>query len=300
MFCLDPYHSPFSCHWPTLRKGKTHLLMKTILVPTDLSQLGDSALRVAADIARTYNAEIVLVHYLPLTVAHSSASISAATMTKYQKSEEDKALAHMQTIINGPAFHDVTIKPVTSRDEGGLFEIATEQPVDLIVLATHGTSGWDEWLFGSNAEHVVRFAHCPVLVVKQATVPFDPTNVFAAIDVDDKLKHCWPAYPFVANGGLTQFLYIRTPDDNRVPEGIQAWMGALAQEKGITNYELSIRNARTAEKGILAFADERQADLIVVYTHGYTGLRHLFQGSVAEDVLNHATIPVLVLKITDV
>ena len=271
--------------------------MKTILVPTDLSQLGDSALRVAADIARAYHAEILLVHYLPFTIAHSSALISAATMTKYQKTEEERALAHMQTLTKNPYFQDVTITPIAIRDEGGIFETATESPVDLIVLATHGTSGWDEWLFGSNAEHVVRSAHCPVLVVKQATVPFEPKTVVAAIDLDDTLKQCWPVYPFAASGSLKHFLYVSTPDDNRVPEGIHAWMNELASEKEITDYELTIRTARTAEKGILAYAAERQADLIVVYTHGYTGLRHIFQGSVAEDVLNHADVPVLVLKL---
>jgi nucleotide-binding universal stress UspA family protein len=76
-------------------------------------------------------------------------------------------------------------------------------------------------------------------------------------------------------------------------------MDELAQEKGITDYELHIRYARNVEDGILNYASERQADLIVVYTHGYTGLRHLLQGSVAEDVLNHAPVPVLILPIPD-
>lgn len=68
----------------------------------------------------------------------------------------------------------------------------------------------------------------------------------------------------------------------------------------ISAYELHIRPARNVETGILNYALERKADLIVLYTHGgYTGLRHLLQGSVAEDVLNHATVPVLIRHLHD-
>ncbi len=82
-------------------------------------------------------------------------------------------------------------------------------------------------------------------------------------------------------------------------EGVHAWMDELAGEKGLIDYELHIRQARTVETGILNYAHERQADLIVVYTHGRTGLRHLLWGSVAEDVLNHAPVPVLILPLKD-
>ena len=94
-------------------------------------------------------------------------------------------------------------------------------------------------------------------------------------------------------------MYVSTPNDLLASEGVHAWMDELAVEKGISDYELHIRQARTVEMGISNYAHERQADLIVVYTHGHTGLRHLLQGSVAEDVLNHASVPVLILQLKD-
>ncbi len=286
--------------------------MKTILVPTDLSPLADGALQVAVDLARTYSADILLVHYIPFSIARANTMEGAMAMASYLDEQDDVAVADLQEIADNPLYKDIKIIPITSRDAGGVYEAMTEplphqrsdqvsrperQP-DLIVLATHGTSGWDEWLFGSNAEHIVRHAHCPVLVIKQAVVPFAPTNAVAAIDMDDVLKNRWPAYPFGTNGNsLKQFVYVSTPSDSRDPQGIQDWMRELAEEKGIADYELHIRHARSVEQGILNYAIERQADLIVVYTHGHTGLRHLLQGSVAEDVLNHAPVPVLILPI---
>ena len=284
--------------------------MKTILVPTDLSVLANNALRVAVDLARDYESEILLVHYQPLSVARANNAEGSLAMLSYLDEQEDNDKAELQKIAENPAYHDVRIRPITSKDAGSLYETMTERGADragaperrpdLIVLGTHGTSGWDELLFGSNAERIVRHAHCPVLVVKEACTSFAPKNPVAAINVDDDLKENWPVYPFNANGkSLKQFFYVRTPNDVLVPEGVQEWMQESAQKQGLTDYEFHIRQARTVESGILNYAHERNADLIVVYTHGHTGLRHFLQGSTAEDILNHAPVPVLILRISD-
>lgn len=271
---------------------------ETILVPTDFSALADDALRVAADLARSYGADIMLVHYIPFSIASATTAEGAMAMTSYFDEQYDAAVATLQERVENPLYNDIHIIPITCRDAGAVYEAMTERHADLIVLATHGTSGWDEWLFGSNAEHIVRHAHCPVLVLKQGMVSFDPTNPIAAIDVDDALKQHWPTYPFDAtHHGLKQFIYITTPTDNIAPEGVHDWVRELAAEKGIADYELHIRQDRDAETGILNYALERKADLIVLYTHGHTGLLHLVRGSVAEDVLNHATIPVLIMPL---
>lgn len=273
-------------------------VMKTILVPTDLSELANNALHVAVDIARTYDADILLVHFQPFSIARANTVEGSMSMLSYLDEQEDNDAAELLQIAENPAYNDVRISPISCKDAGGLYEAMTERNADLIVLGTHGTSGWDELLFGSNAEHIVRHAHCPVLVLKQAIPAFAPQNPVAAIEVDDALKQNWPAYPFDANGNsLKQFVYVSTPSDNIASEGVHAWMHELAQEKSIGNYELHIQYARNVESGVLNYAAERQADLIVLYTHGHTGLRHLLQGSVAEDILNHAPLPVLILRI---
>lgn len=272
--------------------------MKTILVPTDLSRLAESALQVAVDLARTYQAQILLVHYLPFSIPRTDTVEGSMAMLSYLDEQEDNDPSELLQLANNPAYKDITIVPIACRDAEGLYEAMAEREADLIVLSTQGTSGWEELLFGSNAEHIVRFAHCPVLVLKQAVLPFAPQNAIAAINVDNSLQENWPLYPFTAGGhGLKQFLYVSTPNDMLTPDGVHEWMRELAQENGIAPYELHIRPARTLEAGILNYAQERQADLLVMYTHGYTGLRHLLQGSLSEDILNHAPIPVLILRI---
>ena len=277
--------------------------MKTILVPTDLSKLANNALAVAADLARTYGAEILLVHFQPFSIPRASTVEGSMSMLSYLDEQEDADKVELQQIADNPAYQDVRISPIVSRDVVGLYKTMTDRGADLIVLGTHGTSGWDELLFGSNAEHIVRYARCPVLIIKEAIDHFAPKNPVAAIDIDEALKANWPVYPFDADGNsLRQFVYISTPNDPIPDRGVHEWMQELTKENGITDYELHIRHARTAESGILNYAMDSdrstgQADLLVLFTNGRTGLSHLLQGSVAEDILNHAPLPVLILRI---
>ncbi|MDB5243553.1 MAG: universal stress protein UspA, partial [Spirosoma sp.] len=141
--------------------------MKTILVPTDFTPLAEGALGVAVDLARTYGADILLVHYLPYSIASASTAEGAMAMSSYFGEQEDEAESALQRLIENPAYQGVSITPVATRNAGGLYAAMT-QPVpnqvgvtpagpavrdrperrpDLIVLGTHGTLGWDEWLF---------------------------------------------------------------------------------------------------------------------------------------------------------
>jgi nucleotide-binding universal stress UspA family protein len=64
------------------------------------------------------------------------------------------------------------------------------------------------------------------------------------------------------------------------------------QKHGLENYTMEIYNESTEEDGIIYFAEDIDADMIALATHGRTGLKHLLSGSIAEDVVNHAQRPV--------
>jgi len=275
--------------------------MKTILVPTDLRPSTEVALSVAADIAKIYNASIILLHsvvYPAQSVAYSGTiSVTTDTMIKDFYDAEREAEKAMQLLIAQKKYQNVNIKIELITNGDGMVSDITRQAADLIVMTSQGASGLEELLFGSNAEVIVRHAHCPVLIVKEAIERFQPQNIVCAIDTDDRLKTIHH-YPFqMGERGLQKFLYVFTPTDGKVAEGIHQWMSDFARAKGITEYELILRTAKTVQEGIIAYAEETNADLIVLFTHGYKGLRHLLSGSVAEDVLNHSRIPVLVMRV---
>ncbi len=275
--------------------------MKTIIVPTDLSPGTEVALSVAADIARVYNATIVLLHSVIHPIADiaytGSVLVNTERMVRDFYDAESEAEEVMKLLISPKKYQGVSmeIKLITNGD--GVVSDVTGRPADLIVMTAKGASGLEELFFGSNAEVLVRHAHCPVLIVKEAIEHFQPENIVCAIDTDDRLKTIHH-YPFqMGEQGLHRYLYVFTPTDGKVDDAVRNWMSDFAKTKGTTDYDLALRDAKTVYEGVIDYAEETNADLIVLFTHGYKGLRHLFSGSVAEDVLNHTTFPVLVMRV---
>ena len=274
--------------------------MKTILVPTDLSPITTYALDVAAEIARTYTSEIILLHTVlydipSLGVADCVTGLSLDMGPLYEEAWKDAEKA-LHNLARNPAYADVTITPKLGSNIEGLINAINEQHADLIVLASKGASGLLEWIEGSHAELITRFATCPVLVVKEPVGSFDPQQIVFGVDLDDELKKPH-LFPFRLDDQFCrQYIYVLTPTDSRQPEGIREWVADFTEANDIDHYNLKIVHDHTVPDGILNYAQSIRADLIVLYTHGHTGLRHWIEGSVAEDVLNHSPIPVLIMR----
>lgn len=74
-------------------------------------------------------------------------------------------------------------------------------------------------------------------------------------------------------------------------------MEEFVKEHQLENYSMEVFNSSSEEEGIIEFAEDSNADLIAMATHGRTGFLHLLSGSIAEDVVNHAKRPVWTMKV---
>lgn len=143
--------------------------LKRILVPVDFSPLAKKALHYAFRLARQFKAQISLLHVVEpepppafdgyITSPHIPAWDSSEDETKQLKAlVADSARAGIvnvnSTIRYGLASHEIV-------------DAAKQLDIDLIVIATHGYTGWRHFCIGSTAERVVRAAPCPVLVVRE-------------------------------------------------------------------------------------------------------------------------------------
>ena len=272
----------------------SHEQMKTILVPADLSDVSEYALDTAAEIAKIHGSKVIVLKKVIFPTLDYIVVDSGIYDTKedfYQFLTRD-AQERLKDMVDKPRYEGVNFKFKVVRDDESLAAIVANQEATLIVMGSEGASGWKEWTRGSNAEQVVREATCPVLVVKAPVSEFQ--KVVFAVDFEntdfvkeslkllDKSKIA-PHFVFVDMG----MKYFKSDD-------LWKEMGKLALEVGFANYQFDIFNDNTVERGILNYAEEIEADLIVMYTHGRKGFDHFIYGSVAEDVVNHATIPVLV------
>jgi nucleotide-binding universal stress UspA family protein len=299
-----------------------------VLVPTDFSAASKEAFAYARALAERFDASLHLVHAFedPFATAAFAAEMYAplpANLRDTMLRDIEQRLA-LQFPADDRARFKGTTEIVTGPTAKAIVEYSHSLGSDLIVMGTHGRGGMAHLLLGSVAERVVRTAACPVLTVRETParairrilVPTDfSATADAALDYARLLAGRF--------GAALQLLHVL--DDPFVTEGLaaEAYMteapvlrSALlrdAQDRlghrvaplpGVSEIEGTPRASRVdaevlfghGAKTIAEYAAEREADLIVMGTHGRTGVAHLLLGSVAERVVRHAPCPVLTVK----
>lgn len=158
----------FSGHAVSDLAEHSTVLIKNILVPLDFSSASKRALKYALRLAEKFSAELTLLYVV--APAPSQNFITAATTTCSSNENFSGAERNLRALIASGQDGNTgdarcTIRAGVPSQE--IIEAAREADVDLIVIATHGYTGWKHFCIGSTAERVVRAASCPVLVVRE-------------------------------------------------------------------------------------------------------------------------------------
>ena len=274
--------------------------MKKILVPTDFTAYADSALDFAVQLSQKNGAEIELLHVIEYPLAKTfnvSGEITTwdpmdkvftLELIKKSKADLNKAASKYEgqvkieeTLLIGNPFE-------------GIGDQLEESDIDLVVMGTKGATGLQEVLVGSNAEKVVRNSTCPVISIHQERKPDDIDKILFATDLelgqDHVLKELVELQQLL-NAEL-HLLWVNTPHSIIDEETAKEQLEKIANRLNLERYSVHVGKGFHPEEGILSFAQTIDADMIGMATHSHKGLLHLFLGSIAEDVVNHATIPV--------
>jgi universal stress protein A len=145
--------------------------IKRILVPTDLSGASMSAENLAADLARTLDAEVLLL-FCPEPV--DATNILTASEVASFLQEQDKAARaelerrQLRLAKRAPRVRSLVVAGMAA---SAIIEAARKLGADLIVIGTHGRTGFSRFMIGSVAERVVRTAPCPVVTVRSSLAP---------------------------------------------------------------------------------------------------------------------------------
>jgi nucleotide-binding universal stress UspA family protein len=156
---------------------------KVILSPLDFSDFSLQALEVAQDIAKRYNSELVLVHVVPV-IPKLEGHASIFTEGEYENQLIESAKARLAAIAAKLRQQGVNARSTVSLSNDPAMEImrlAESEKSDLIVIATHGVTGWRRLAFGSVTDKLVRTAECSVLVLRaQAAAAAAPASASAS------------------------------------------------------------------------------------------------------------------------
>lgn len=276
-------------------------MIKNILVPTDFSKCSVSAVKVAAQLAKKLDATLHLLHVIETpVVAYDAGMVNFESLPQAMFMKE-LADDNLKNLLSESFLKGIKIESKIEYDAiyKRINQYVEDQKVDLIVMGSHGAKGFNEIVLGSNAERVVRYSSCPVLTVKQEYANFDVKNILIASNFyneADTMFKAFKQFTGLFNADL-HFVRVNTPINFETTPESHEKMDKFARRHHIEEYSFGIYNDQTEEDGILNYADEINADLLVMGTHGRTGLAHLIKGSIAEDLLNHSKRAVLSIKI---
>ncbi|TBN01800.1 universal stress protein [Hyunsoonleella flava] len=274
--------------------------MKKILVPTDFSEQAEKALEVAAQLAKQHESEIYLLNVLdlplheidPLKGYNDLPEAVFFMKLAHKKFEELVKKDYLDgiTVHETVEFHDI-YKAINS--------VCEKHKIDLVVMGSYGASGFKELLIGSNTEKVVRTCETPVLVVKKRHQEFKVEHFVFASDFKEEAK-----VPFLKALKFAEFFnaemhLLMVVTANKFVTTAEAKYRIQGFLDTVTHSFCSIHiyNDETIEKGIMNFSQSIDADLIGMSTHGRQGLSHFFNGSISEDLVNHARRPVMTFRI---
>ncbi|MFD2033502.1 universal stress protein [Belliella marina] len=280
--------------------------MKTILVPYDFSKEAQNALEFAQGLAIKTKAHLKLLHVL-----EAPTMTSLGTMGTVETGNEidqiyvieliEKRKSQLAEIeaLHASMNYKFSTKLVFGNPYAGITREVTEFDANLIVMGSKGTSGLEELLIGSNTEKIVRNATCPVITVKDKREVQDIKKIVFASDfgstaskVVNKLKKLVA----VLEAELI-LVKINTPSMFENSLDSKKNIKKFVEEHQLGSYSMEVFNSSSEEEGIIEFAEDINADMIAMATHGRTGFLHLLSGSIAEDVVNHAKRPVWTMKV---
>lgn len=180
------------------------IYFKKILCSTDFSEPSYAGLDAACDLARSYSGQLILVHVVePIpTAAVPIGDHSGFNVAIHQRVLKENAEQSIRQLVKERLPREVPVKTVVAEGDPAnqIVQVAAAEEVDLIVIATHGRTGWRHVVYGSVAERVVRLAQPAVLTIrtpKPGKIETEAVQDHRAGEMD----HPWSGHPDTLLGG---------------------------------------------------------------------------------------------------
>ena len=280
--------------------------MKRFLVATDLSARSDRALARAAALAEEHDAHLTVVHVVDEDLLESAAEAQ-------ENAARTAIMAHIDSLTGGGKL-DFSVNVVLGRAHAGIVEIAGQSGTDLIVLGMHRENVFEDMFRGTTVERIIRAGSVPVLLVRDR-VAGSYQRIMVAVDfslhsrravefatkfapqAEIDLVHAYhvPFKGFIYGGGTDR--EVREQHERQLQKMIDEEMALFLADRGRETARLkAVVLEGSPHEVIHQQVDRLQPDLLVVGTHGRTGVAHAVLGSVAEGLLNAPPCDVLAIK----
>jgi nucleotide-binding universal stress UspA family protein len=296
--------------------------IRRILCPVDFSEFSAHALEMATALAARHLAQVTAVHVSPSSLPPTAAFPEVPAILTMTPAIRQQLQAELDRFVSPLREKGTCVETVL--EEGAVVTAILRQAdlrgADLIVMGTHGVSGFERWILGSVTEKVLRKAPCPVLTVsgpreEAAAETGRFRDILCALDLADSsrwtlehaaslaeeagahltLLHVLENLPTAESAVVRAGLDLEAYRAGRCQEAYER-LGAVALEFAPDASVDKLVTAGTPYREILRVARERAAGLVVVGVHGRSGLDLFHFGSTAHHVVRGAGVPVLTIR----
>jgi nucleotide-binding universal stress UspA family protein len=288
-------------------------MIKRIMVPLDGSNLAEQALPLARSLASTFEAELLLT--MAVSHEHYVNKENEGILAEAGRLASEQYLGTMERQLADEGFH-VRTAVAFARPHVAISSLCDRERVDLIVMTTHGRSGVTRWTMGSVADKVLRTTNTPLILIHPTMHGAPPSaieRIVVALDGSELAEAALPLAARLAKSMGAGMHLVRAVIPPAAVFGAEYLPGALpvleemesdAREYLKTTAEklrsTGLTTTTEVQTGIpaeviLAEAGE-PGDMVVLSTHGRSGVDRWFLGSVADAVVRHGNIPVLVVR----
>jgi nucleotide-binding universal stress UspA family protein len=287
-----------------------------IVVPTDFSDTAQSALETAIDLAAWYRSAVDIVNVVDATV-YAYAGYPFATLADELNESAEASLSNLKLPPSAKGLK-VSRYVLSGTPPAESIAHAKRRGADLVVIGTHGRGAVARLLLGSVADKVLHQAECPVLVTKPAKGkvkhPKKKTKAFTRVlfptDFSDTANLALKRAIAITQDFDAELYVLHVVDDSIITTHVQKEREIILKE--LRNHALEqMKQSLPAEllqnfetigavkrgepgKAIAGYAETHGCDLIVMGSHGRTGLGRALLGSIADRVVRLAKCPVLI------
>ena len=275
---------------------------KKILIPTDFSETSNLAIEHGAFMAKLCRADIIMLHVLEHT--YESFNIVAPEIKLEMPGNIEERIMDKLREVGEKIRKDYGVSSEVISTSGNIchevVSAAKEEQCDMIVMGTHGVSGFEEFFMGSNSYKAVTKSTVPVLTVQSHAKRIGFTEILLPIDNSDHSRQKVNHAAAIAKryGSRIHVLGLLDEDDAEDLNKFQIKIDNVCEylQKCEIPYTQKVEVAYNQARSTLKFAREIAADIIIIMTDQEESHTGLFIGPYAQQVVNHSWIPVLSIQ----
>jgi nucleotide-binding universal stress UspA family protein len=271
-------------------------MMQKIIVPIDFSKESFAGLKMAKVFASKTGADILMIHVIrnnEIVEPEILKSEYQLVMSKFddillENKEEDFKYSLSYVIKEGKIFEEVV-------------KLADKRENSMIVLSTHGASGFEEYFIGGDAFKIVSHSNCPVVTVRRGAFSSSIDKIVLPLDIDFQTREKVPYTAKLAKlfGSEIHILTVNTTKSEEIDDKLQQYANQVEAYIKTQNVPYSIHHTKgnNFTDLTLEYSSAINANLVSIMTEQDESFSNLLMGSYAHQMINKAIVPVLIFPI---